>query len=212
MKVAPLLKHQIYCWTIDLDAYRAAIEIFAGLLTKEEQKRAECFAFKILKERYVIAHGILHHLLQKYLHGASYQISLGQYGKPYLENHSLYFNLSHSDQYACVVMSLHEIGVDIEKIQKGEILESIFSEQEQQHFQQLNHSLKDRAFYQAWVSKEAYVKALGTGFLNPPHEVEVGFKTPPGWSFISIEIAEQYVGCIATPIPTPSVVYKNLNI
>lgn len=190
--------NEIHCWVIDLDMYVNAAPRYLDFLSDAEKHRSNRFAFKELKERYVVSHGILNILLASYLKTQQFEISFGRYGKPFIKDSFLHFNLSHSNRYACIAFANFEIGVDIELMKDDSVVESIFSKNEKELYDNIQGHLQQQAFYQAWVRKEAYLKALGTGLSQPIDEVEVGFNTPPEWSFIPIPISEHYIGCIAT--------------
>ena len=84
------------------------------------------------------------------------KIIYNEYGKPYLENNEIYFNLSNSKEYSVCVVSDKEIGVDIQYITyRSRVVNSVYNEKET-----TKDSLK---FTKIWVLKEAYVKKIGMG-------------------------------------------------
>lgn len=205
MKNEILNAHEIHCWVIDLSLHLCDASSYQKWLSEAEKSRADRFLFKELKERYVVSHGVLNRLLEKYLNTNQFEMSFGEYGKPFIKDSFLHFNLSHSNHYACMVFAHFEVGVDIEYMGEDAIIESIFSKEEMNHFDKIESGLKRQAFYGAWVRKESYLKALGYGLSQPIDEAEVGFKTPPEWSFIPIAVSDGYIGCIAAriaPLPT----------
>ncbi|NLJ82287.1 MAG: 4'-phosphopantetheinyl transferase superfamily protein [Bacteroidales bacterium] len=69
---------------------------------KNSKKRRQRLAYRIL----------LKEILQK-----DFTLSYNTQGKPFIDNETLYFSVSHSDEYAAVLLShTHLVGVDIEKI------------------------------------------------------------------------------------------------
>ena len=87
-----------------------------------------------------------------------------QNGKPYLAQGGIFFNLSHSGDYAALVLSDEEAGIDIEKLEppKIAVAKRFFSKPEYDWL--ARHPMN---FYDLWVLKESYVKALGTGLATP---------------------------------------------
>lgn len=86
------------------------------------------------------------------------EIIYNEYGKPYLKNNEIYFNISHKDNYTVLVTSKKEIGIDIEKITfKKRVLNKIANDEEKK----LIKNAED--FTKLWVKKESYVKYLGMG-------------------------------------------------
>ena len=85
-------------------------------------------------------------------------LKYNDYGKPYLKNKELYFNISHSYEYTVLVISNKEIGVEIEKItMRKNVMEKICNEEEKA----LIKTAED--FTKIWVKKECYTKYLGIG-------------------------------------------------
>ncbi len=111
------------------------------------------------------------------------EFETGEHGKPFLkpgqkelalwDGRLVQYNLSHSGDFAACAVSSCPVGVDIEKeqdsIRPGII--RFFSEKEQKA---LGES-KDLAssFFDYWVLKESYMKALGTGFVKPPRSFSI---------------------------------------
>ena len=88
----------------------------------------------------------------------------------------LFFNLSHSKEYAVCAICDGPVGVDIETIKMKEVahMDRILHEKE---FQILgfitNSEEKKRYFYECWVSKESYLKNLGCGLSVHPSKFMV---------------------------------------
>ncbi len=85
-----------------------------------------------------------------------------EHGKPFLKNHPIHFNLSHSHEYAILAIAESPIGVDIEKIRDtldvSKMAGRFFCENEK------NIIGNDREkFFEYWVRKEALMKAVGDG-------------------------------------------------
>ena len=97
----------------------------------------------------------------------SLEYTYGENGKPYFKNIPLYFNLSHSGEYVCCVLSEQEIGVDIqgrETAVKEGLAQRFFSKEEVQCMEQCDsEQLRQDLFYRLWTRKEAYGKLTGKG-------------------------------------------------
>lgn len=87
-------------------------------------------------------------------------------GKPYIENESVCFNLSHSGNVVAAAFSECEIGVDIEAVHPANlrIAERYFAENDRRYLA-LAVSEQDRLnrFFALWTAKEAYLKRHGAG-------------------------------------------------
>lgn len=89
---------------------------------------------------------------------------LGEHGKPMLpEQYGLFFNLSHSGDYAVCAVADCEIGVDIQKHKEyKENLARRFFHPEELAFLSTAADQK-RCFYDLWSMKESFVKYTGQG-------------------------------------------------
>ncbi|HFF2643901.1 TPA: 4'-phosphopantetheinyl transferase superfamily protein [Acinetobacter nosocomialis] len=90
-----------------------------------------------------------------------------EYGKPYLLNHTLHFNHSHSQQYYALALSerVKDIGIDVEELGRKVRLDSLaqhaFHPDEYATWQNLE---QDREYwFKVWTTKEAVLKASGLG-------------------------------------------------
>ncbi len=100
-------------------------------------------------------------------------------GKPVLdlENTSVDFNISHSDEICLVGISQHgSIGVDLEKSRRPRHLEKIserfFSSQEKDFlFSLQDPQEQERGFVRLWSGKEALIKAAAGGVFRNVLEV-----------------------------------------
>src|SRR5690606_5562839 len=121
-------------------------------------------------------------------------------GKHALDSHvpllPFSFNLSHSGDVAlCAIAVFETVGVDVEAIRESRelipIARRFFSEAEQEALHALPAEQQCAAFYQCWSSKEALLKAWGTGLTTPldrfnvrvaPGEAAVLSIDIPAWS------------------------------
>ena len=89
-------------------------------------------------------------------------IIYNKYGKPYIENSNIYFNISHSNEYVIVVFSDKEIGVDIEYIHGNINTMNIFCNKLEKEY--INGEITK--LFDVFTYKEAYIKMLGTSIIN----------------------------------------------
>jgi len=96
-----------------------------------------------------------------------------EYGKPYLLNHTLHFNHSHSQQYYALALSerVKDIGIDVEELDRKVRLDSLaqhaFHTDEYATWQNLE---QDREYwFKVWTTKEAVLKASGLGIRLDLH-------------------------------------------
>ena len=151
-----------------------------SLLDSFELKKAMRYKFDKHRNQYVSAQGTLRVLLGKYLRRSPEQISFSytEYGKPYLENTNIRFNLSHSNNLILFAFSLHdELGVDIEYVDPRhrdfDIARRFFHPNETTALQNLSEQPRMNLFYRIWTAKEALLKACGKGLSIPLNRFSV---------------------------------------
>lgn len=89
---------------------------------------------------------------------------------------TLYFNLSHSRDYAICAVSDSRIGVDIECVKTKDVshMDRILYEKEYQILGFITNSEEQKKyFYECWVTKESYLKNLGLGLSVHPSKFMV---------------------------------------
>lgn len=118
---------------------------------------------------------IAHRLLNKITGIDESDIVKNEFGKPYYHNSSLFFNLSHSENYACCYLDDNEVGVDIqfckENVKFIKIANRFFTENEYNNLMKSDNNLLD--FYRMWSAKESYIKLIGKGLSIPLDSFEV---------------------------------------
>ena len=166
---------------MDDELYSMALSI----IRRERREKAERIKIRQEKKR-VIAAGLLlnyasgicknsesgvhieeikiKELIGKYNQNYDYEIITLKNGKPIFKDKDIYFNLSHSGEYAVCVISSKPVGIDIEgnKIIKDSIIDRFFLEKEKQWILE-NEKEKRARFFKVWTFKEAYGKATGEG-------------------------------------------------
>ncbi|WP_019505897.1 4'-phosphopantetheinyl transferase superfamily protein [Pleurocapsa sp. PCC 7319] len=180
-----LANNQVHIWRANLDLPTDKIEQLATSLSTDEMARANKFYYLKHKNRFIAARVILRLLLANYLqiNPEKIEFEYSNRGKPRLaasiDNSSLQFNVSHSQEYALYGFTNHHlIGVDVEYLREmaniTELARRFFTHRE---FHQLIADLTGReqevAFYQLWTAKEAYLKAIGTGLSGSLSDIEL---------------------------------------
>jgi 4'-phosphopantetheinyl transferase len=89
-------------------------------------------------------------------------------GKPYLDNSSIKFNVSHSGEWVALAMANIDVGIDVEKFRKVNfnIATRFFSIEENELLEKLEGADKIKLFFDFWTLKESYLKLLGTGLTK----------------------------------------------
>lgn len=150
---------------------RAIGEEDLALLTPNERSRAARFRFEKDRRLFVLARCLLRTTLGEALTMPPSCVPLrpGPNGKPELSlpNHSVAFNLSHSEtQLAVAIAKGAAVGVDIEYIDRSidviSLAQGHFCPAEIEYLRN-NPEHPSASFFRFWTLKEAYLKAVGTG-------------------------------------------------
>jgi 4'-phosphopantetheinyl transferase len=216
-----LKKNEVHVWLVQANDKSLSLEACAALLSAPERDRAERFKFESDRRRYMIAHGALRSIFSIYLNhpAAELQFEAGPNDKPKLASPDarkrLEFNLSHSHEVTLIaVTQAREVGVDVEWVKEDfafhEVAERFFTAREVTALNSLPRNLQRKAFYKCWTSKEAFLKAKGTGLSGEFDEVEISCTpekgvrvngTIPNWTLVELNPPSGYMGALALEGP-----------
>lgn len=120
--------------------------------------------------RLLLRHG-LHQMSKNFVEE---DLSYTLYSKPFLNNTTTKFNISHSGEIVvCVLSDRNDVGIDIEIIQDIN-LEGFESQMTDREWDNLSLNEDARiAFFDYWTQKEAVIKANGKGLSIPLKSFEV---------------------------------------
>lgn len=168
----PLDEKEIHLWKIDLNSQQIRMDLLESVLSEEELSRAKRFRTDQLYQRFVVTRSMLRYMLGHYTDTLPSQLMFhySSAGKPFL-NENIHFNVSHSRDLAMLAFSKrYAVGVDLEHIQKMENLEGIclrfLAAKEYELIYSSPESKRLPLFYDIWVRKEAYTKALGGSLFD----------------------------------------------
>jgi len=171
----------LHLWLVCLDQPQAVCDDLAQYLSVSERERGRRFVSRELQCRFSVGRGALRDILARYagLTPRALEFQYGSQGKPSLKNELLAFNLTHSGGWAVVaIMSAGEVGVDIELLDREvdvcSLVKRYFHPREVATIMTIDGlDLRQRAFFQHWTCKEAYLKMLGVGLTRRINEVEI---------------------------------------
>jgi 4'-phosphopantetheinyl transferase len=213
---------EVHIWRAGLELPESMLGQLATTLASDEGLRASGFRFSRDRNRYIAARGILRLLLGRYLarDPAEIQFEYGSHGKPrvaHTKNRArLDFNLAHSDDLALFAFGLgRKIGIDIERERPiddmPQLVSRNFSARESATWHALPKGKRRSAFFNCWVRKEAFVKAVGDGLSYPLQEFDVAVSPAetPGllavsgsaelarmWSLMAVDAAPGFAGAV----------------
>lgn len=209
---------QVDIWRADLDLPSSTVQRLEQNLVEEELARARRFYFERDRIHFTVARGLLREVLGRYVGTPPRRLRFryNEYGKPFLEDDAVSFNLSHSGGVALFAITRsREIGVDIECIRKDfdclEIARRFFSEQEQKALEALPADLQSIAFFNCWTRKEAFIKAIGEGVSFPLDRFDVSLapgqlarlisirgdsSAAEGWNLQELQVGDRYAAAV----------------
>lgn len=164
-----------------IDPTKEETRVSAAWLSRTEKERAGQFLNPDDSRRWTVYRAALRRILGETLgtDPASICLTENSRGKPALAdaNEQLEFNLSHADDLAIVAISRNGIvGIDLEPWSRAESLlecADLFCHPDEMETLPLEGAERARRLLEIWTSKEALLKALGTGLSFPPHELRI---------------------------------------
>jgi 4'-phosphopantetheinyl transferase len=216
-------------WAVWLGAPAAAASALRALLSTEETRRADRFAYAHLRASFEVSHGVLRLLLAQYLKRSprGLEFTLGPAGKPALRGDSpLRFNMSHSGGLAVYAFTSGcEIGIDVEEVRHMPDIEQIAQryfcrEEASQLLSIAAEGPRQEAFFRCWTRKESYIKAIGYGLSAPLDQFQVTLSpdsparlvhighdaaAASAWTLQHLEPAPGYAGAVAYRAPARQV-------
>ncbi len=214
-----LQSNHVDVWRVITNLQHYSLSAFETILSTDELQHASRFHFDKDRERYLVAHTSLRHILSRYLQAEPnwLNFSTNVYGKPFLPDYVIEFNLSHSGDYALIAIAhSRNVGVDVEQLRADIEIESLagryFSPREVSELMALPPQQRLIGFFNCWTRKEAYIKARGLGLSLPLDSFDVSLKpsrpavlraTRPDagaalqWTMLSLEVGAKYAGAVA---------------
>ncbi len=164
-----------------IDPAAIAEETAAASLTAAEREHAARFHFDNDARHWRACRGVLRRILGEALalDPAAVHLEFGEQGKPRLPppHHGLHFNLSHCRDLALVALCRGgPVGIDLEPAGRRPSLlgcESSFCHPSEIAALPPLPAERAAALLDLWTSKEALLKALGTGLSLPPETVAI---------------------------------------
>jgi 4'-phosphopantetheinyl transferase len=169
-------------WHLSLEDLKKANSSLFVCLSDTEKQRAARFVFERDRSRFITCRGLLRAVLAQLLSLNPVEVTFnyGEKGKPHLQDSPLFFNLSHSNDQACIAACRETaLGIDVERIRTPthhtwvDLAQRFFSTAEIAELMTLPASRQSEAFFACWTRKEAYLKLHGLGLALPLNRFSV---------------------------------------
>jgi len=169
----------LWYWLYEPASESALAAAAGALMTGDEGDRYRLFRFERDRRLFLATRLLVRTVLSRYagVSPASWRFAADSSGKPHIAapavTPALHFNLANTHGLVvCAVSVAHEtLGVDAERIDRqldfGGVARRCFSSSEAAALQSVASSELPRRFFEYWVLKESYVKALGVGLAAP---------------------------------------------
>ena len=175
---------EIVKWQTELDSafeYRETIDIWkipllksetqAIILSDDELTRLANMQSGLTRSVFYSSRVYMKHLLMCYTGLATRELlfSKNRFGKPYIKNSNLEFNLSHTGELILLAISrTHSLGIDVEKTRVVKNWESIANKVFSQELIDALHanSNPEASFIDFWIQFEATQKMHGSGVFG----------------------------------------------
>jgi 4'-phosphopantetheinyl transferase len=201
-----LSENDIHVWRVRLNQTDGRVQQLQHILSDDERLRAERFHFDRDRRRFIVSHGMLRLIIGDYIDMEPNRLQFysGHRGKPYLMhslgNVPLQFNLAHSKGIALYAFTCsREIGIDVEYVRDMPDAEKIalatFSSIENKMLQSLPEYQRKEAFFNCWVRKEAYIKAIGNGLYHALDRFDVSLAPGEPARLVSVEGSAEQASC-----------------
>jgi len=224
--------NRVFIYTVDLTSDINNISKCWECLSAKEKIQANKYHTKSLSDKYIMSHGILRRILSYYTKQYPQEIEFthNEYGKPFLENSNIHFNMSHSHNMVSYIIALnYKVGIDIERHDENlnvqELASLVLTSAESKYFSSINSKDRVALFYHLWTKKEALIKANGQGLSYPINTIEAITLSSGSnilltneksalrqeYYYYELETPENYSGAVAIEKKIDEIVYLEMN-
>ncbi len=214
----------VHIWTVDIGD--SGWDKHLDSLSHGDLMTAACLRGNELQVQQKRSRGALRALLGRYANRqpSAIEFRYGEWGKPEVLDLSLCFNLSHSNNHALIAVGSKSIGVDIESIRMleknvTEMADYICDPNEKRSLSYLPGTARLLQFFQIWVRKEAYLKAVGIGLRGRLCDVSFSLKVSEMISQViddskrgkevfyayDLDIFDNYAACVCTSLSAANI-------
>lgn len=122
----------------------------------------------------LVGRALIRVLIMKHFDIDYVKLKYNEFGKPYIDNENIFFNISHSNNLLTIIISnKSDVGIDIEYIKEfnNNVADFIMTSNEKDKLK--TDKNKNLLFTKIWTRKEAYFKCKGTGITENINQVSL---------------------------------------
>lgn len=142
---------------------------FYQYIYNEKKKKIDKLKKETDKLVSILGEYLLAQLLKKYynIDYKKVKFNYNKNGKPFISNYNIFFNISHSHNFAACIISDNECGIDIELVRPVNlnIINTFTNSNEKEYILNNNADVYYRLF-KIFTLKEAYLKMMGSKITN----------------------------------------------
>ncbi len=204
---------KIHLYRVNIGDLRADFEPeLTRVLSPEDWSAIHRLTHPQVRNRSILGRGLLRVLLGRALGipPASIELKTNPWGKLYLPDRALQFNMTHSGSVFLFALGADDpVGVDVEQIRPlhcpERLLQRYGTPGEQCYGHRLAPQAQQRYVLELWVAKEAYSKAWGTGLTGMLAQFaqihtlnQTPIAPPGGWPahLRRFHLGNEYVGAV----------------
>jgi 4'-phosphopantetheinyl transferase len=224
----------VHVWRVLLPKLGPYEDQLESVISDEERALAKRFRLPDIRSSFILRRGLLRTLIQNYsgIRADRVEFCHSAWDKPSLSKgmgiDNFEFNVAHSRDSMILAFGRDlNLGVDLEYVDKNypvmKIATRFFTPNESAVLSEVDPDSLQELFFEIWVRKEAFLKAIGRGLSVPLDSFDVPLNTtcacaeePPMrsatiekdgnlWFFSDIPFSTVYKACLATS-PSPSVI------
>lgn len=167
----------VYSRLYQFEYSKAGIGHYFDLLSPEEQHKSKSYLQTKTRVRFILTRAFVRLFVSEVTGMSPRQLifSKNEYGKPYIVGSKFDVSISHSEEFLLLTLSEKgSIGCDIENTKNPlmsditDIVTSVMTSDEFEMLNTLNAKRKYDYAIDVWVKKEAWLKAIGLGFMADP--------------------------------------------
>ena len=207
---------EVHVWLVNAGAKDIPQDLLATSLSEDEKERAARFKFVKDRRLYIAAHAALRSLLANTceLPRTRFNLSQDLTANPRSLRHlppAVWSSISPTPTRSALVAVARQraVGVDVEFVKRefsfDELARRFFTTKEVAALCELPQTLQREAFFKCWTSKEAFLKAKGTGLSGKLDEVAITLAADqqvrinasvPDWSLTELTLCVGYQGAL----------------
>lgn len=197
--------------------FQSSVKDLLSFLPDEERRRYAQFDLEDRRREFLWSRLLVRCVLASLLGKDTQDLNFGYQdnGKPFLKNSEVQFNLSHTEGLIACSVARRRLGIDVEKVARGEeaerrsnlLAERYFTATERKFLLSQDRASRSAGFFRLFTMKEARIKASGEGLSLPLADFSVPLtpmekSTSDDWEYFAKHLGHNHI-CLAHAVENP---------